>query len=173
MTDKERFLGEFKLLLNKYAAELAVVEWTQEGGWRGAVDFFDAVYIKAAEWEIKVDKGFEKEFNEVKAPTKGLMEAPVKQRERKKPAKLEHYKPLESPPKYPLELCENLHICLWEPEGTYKWTIAYFHKDREGYDLKFCGDRPLDPRVNWEHFRELIVLGQKIADERFEAEMYE
>lgn len=78
-----------------------------------------------------------------------------------------YYRPLEKPRRYPLELNDNLHICLWSEDGKCKWTVAYFLKGKEGYDLHFVGDRPLDSRVNWEHFRELVILGQRIADERF------
>jgi len=87
-----------------------------------------------------------------------------------KPVKLEHYNPLEIPTRYPLELTDNLHICLWSPDGTHKWTIALWSRDKEGYDLHFIGPRPLDERVRWKHFRKLIKQGQKIADKRFEDE---
>lgn len=33
--------------------------------------------------------------------------------ELKEPKNTKHYKPLETPAAYPLELNENLHICLW------------------------------------------------------------
>lgn len=85
-------------------------------------------------------------------------------------ANLLYYRPLESPKRYPLELTKSLHVCLWDTEGRYKWTIAYWQKDKEGYDLQFVGDRPLDKRVNWSHFRKIIVQGQKIADDRFAKE---
>ena len=83
------------------------------------------------------------------------------------PENHEHYHPLEEPRRYPLELGKDLHICLWDVHGKFKWTIAYFIADKEGYDLHFVGDRPLDGRVDWEHFRELVVQGQQIADRRF------
>lgn len=89
--------------------------------------------------------------------------------ERKKPAgNREYYKPLEKPRRYPLELTASLHICLWSDNGAYKWTIAYFVAGKEGYDLQFVGDRPLDDRVNWDHFRELVVQGDRIAQKRFQ-----
>lgn len=81
-----------------------------------------------------------------------------------------HYNPQEQEPRYPLELTPDLHICLWAEDAMTKWTIALWRRDSEGYDLHFIGDRPFDPRVNWEHFRELIVQGQRIADKRFSAE---
>jgi len=83
------------------------------------------------------------------------------------PRNCEHYRPLEKPTRYPLELSANLHICLWAEDGTHKWTIAYFLRSKEGYDLHFVGDRPFKSRVNWDHFRECAVQGQRIADEKF------
>lgn len=79
-----------------------------------------------------------------------------------------YYKPLEKPKRYPLELTKDLHICLWSEDGKYKWTVAYFLDDKEGFDLHFVGDRALDKRVNWVHFRELILQGQYLADKQFE-----
>lgn len=87
-----------------------------------------------------------------------------------KPKKLEHYKPLENPTAYPLELNENLHICLWSEDGTYKWTIALWHKGKEGYSLEFVGSRPLDDRVKWKKLKAIIEQGQAIADKRFDQE---
>lgn len=93
---------------------------------------------------------------------------PVKDQEvRTRPVRGEHYHPQEQPRMYPLELGPDLHICLWDTQGEYKWTIAYFVKGEEGYDLQFIGDRPLDERVNWEHFQEIIRQGQALAYRRF------
>ena len=89
---------------------------------------------------------------------------------RTEPKKLEHYKPLESPNAYPLELNENLHICLWDEEGKYKWTIALWAKGKEGYALEFVGARPLNERVKWKKLKAIIEQGQAIADKRFDAE---
>ena len=86
------------------------------------------------------------------------------------PKKLEHYKPLENPTAYPLELNENLHICLWDEEGKYKWTIALWAKGKEGYSLEFIGARPLNERVKWKKLKAIIEQGQAIADKRFDAE---
>lgn len=73
---------------------------------------------------------------------------------------LGYYQPQESPNRYPLELCPYGHICLWAINGEMKWTIAYLHSDQEGdFDLQFVGDRPLDIRVNWLHFRECVEQG--------------
>lgn len=86
------------------------------------------------------------------------------------PVNKTYYKPLEDPPRYPLELNENLHICLWSEDGSYKWTIAYFTRTSEGYELKFVGDRPLDKRVKWKHFKKCVRKGQEIADARYKEE---
>lgn len=76
---------------------------------------------------------------------------------------LAHYKPMESPTRYPLELTPELQICLWNEAGHHKWTIAYFHEGKDGFDLHFVGDRPLDPRVNWNHLLELVKQGFQLA----------
>ena len=83
---------------------------------------------------------------------------------------LRYHKPLEKPRMYPLELTENLHICLWDEQGKYKWTIAYWVKDKEGYELKFVGDRPFEKRVDWHNFEAVARQGQIIADARFQEE---
>ena len=86
------------------------------------------------------------------------------------PKSKRYYKPLETPRMYPLELNENLHICLWSEDGKFKWTIAYFVKDKEGYDLHFVGDRPFDKRVDWRNFEVIVKQGQVIADNQWEQE---
>jgi len=90
--------------------------------------------------------------------------------EMKEPKSTKHYKPLETPTAYPLELNENLHICLWDEKGEYKWTIAYWKKDKEGYFLVFVGNRPLEKRVKWKKLKAIIKQGQAIADKRFSQE---
>lgn len=89
---------------------------------------------------------------------------------RTEPKDSTYYKPLESPNAYPLELNDNLHICLWDEDGKYKWTIALWHKDKEGYSLEFVGARPLNDRVKWKKLKAIIKQGQAIADKRFEQE---
>jgi len=89
---------------------------------------------------------------------------------RTEPKNTEHYKPLENPTAYPLELNDNLHICLWSEDGTYKWTIALWHKDKEGYSLEFVGARPLNERVKWKKLKAIIEQGQEIANKRWEQE---
>ena len=66
----------------------------------------------------------------------------------------------------PLELIHStssdaIHICLWDVNHEFKWTIAYFYRHKDFYDLKFVEDRPLDPRVDWKAFRKLIKRGFK------------
>lgn len=81
----------------------------------------------------------------------------------------EHYKPLESPRMYPLELDERLHINLWSEDGDHKWTIAMWVEDKECSELRFLHDRPFDPRVNWHDFEAIVRQGQVLADRRYEA----
>jgi hypothetical protein len=69
----------------------------------------------------------------------------------------------------PLELTKSLHICLWSEDNSYKWTIGYFEQDDEGPWFKFVGDRPLDERVNWNDFHEMIRLGYSLAEHAFGA----
>ena len=90
--------------------------------------------------------------------------------EMKEPKSTKHYKPLETPTAYPLELNENLHICLWDEKGEYKWTIAMWSKGKEGYSLEFIGHRPLNKRVKWKKLKSIIKQGQAIADKRFSKE---
>lgn len=68
----------------------------------------------------------------------------------------------------PLELTKNFHICLWDQEGKYKWTVGYFEFEKEGPRFAFVGERPLDERVDWEHFRSLIKLGYALAWHAFD-----
>ena len=76
-----------------------------------------------------------------------------------KTTKSKWYKPQEPVPRYPLELSERGHIELWDEKGEYKWSIALWDITGEGPELRFVGDRPLDKRVNWKHFEELIRHG--------------
>jgi hypothetical protein len=70
----------------------------------------------------------------------------------------------------PLELTKENHICLWSADETYKWTIGYFELEGEGPRFKFVGERPMDARVDWEKFRELIKLGYALAWHKFNCE---
>jgi hypothetical protein len=84
----------------------------------------------------------------------------------------EYYRPLESPPQYPLELRKcpfngRLEILLWAESGEHCWTIAAWNRTWEGYELQFVGDRPLDERVKWKAFGKCVKQGQAIADDMF------
>lgn len=82
------------------------------------------------------------------------------------------YYPKRCLPRFPLELVrsepKSLHICLWNEEGTRKWTIALVRFETDSADLCFVGSRPFDPRVNWEHFKEMCQQAQNIAEEMYE-----
>jgi hypothetical protein len=65
---------------------------------------------------------------------------------------------------------KGLAITLWSTDGTHCWTIGHWRRHSEGYDLVFLGSRPLDTRVDWVMLREVVVIGQALADERFKAE---
>ncbi len=78
------------------------------------------------------------------------------------------YKPVENPPRWPLELRATVNgpeILLWAEDGRHGWVIASWRYGSEGPNLYWVSDRPLDPRVNWTHFRELVATGQRIAQE--------
>lgn len=65
---------------------------------------------------------------------------------------------------YPLELDHKNHICLWDESGKFKWTIAYWLYNGETAHLTFVGSRPLDERVDWDKFKQLIEIGQKFLN---------
>jgi hypothetical protein len=44
----------------------------------------------------------------------------------------------------------------------YCWTVAYWNKHKEGYDLRFVGNRPFD--VNSDIFMKLAKQGQQLLD---------
>ena len=75
-----------------------------------------------------------------------------------------HYRPVERPTRYPLELTESLEICLWGEDGKFKWMVARIEVCKDAVDLRICGDRALDRRVNWQHFRELYEQAIRIAE---------
>ena len=63
---------------------------------------------------------------------------------------------------YPLEL-KGRHINLWDEGGKIKYSIAIFKVDIDGSaELEFVYNRPLNKRVNWEHFEELIKIGYEV-----------
>jgi len=50
-------------------------------------------------------------------------------------------------------------------EKEYCWTVAYWVKGKEGYDLQFVGDRPF--QVNSDSFMYLAKQGQELLDKHF------
>jgi hypothetical protein len=38
---------------------------------------------------------------------------------------------------------DKAEICQWSEDNTCKWTVAVFDKTKDGYDLRWVGDRPL------------------------------
>lgn len=52
-------------------------------------------------------------------------------------------------------------IVKWEDEASC-YTLAYWTKDSEGYDLQFVGNRPFG--ADWRLFMDLAQQGQKLLD---------
>lgn len=46
----------------------------------------------------------------------------------------------------------------------YCYTLAYWIKDINSYDLRFLGSRPFDNLVNRHHFWTLAKIGQRLLD---------
>lgn len=51
-------------------------------------------------------------------------------------------------------------------QGCY--TIAFWAKNEEGFDLNFVGNRPFEKDINRSDFMELAAIGQEILDWHFE-----
>ena len=47
-------------------------------------------------------------------------------------------------------------------------VIAYWERDSEGYELKFIGSRPFDPKIDTRAFWMVASTGQGLLDEHFE-----
>lgn len=62
---------------------------------------------------------------------------------------------------------KKAEIVKWEDEASC-YTLAYWTKDSEGYDLQFVGNRPFD--VDEQLFMELAKQGQLILDSYFSIE---
>jgi len=75
-----------------------------------------------------------------------------------------HYRPIERPQRYPLELSESLEIYLWSEDGKFRWVVARVAISKDAVNLRICGDRALDRRVNWQHFRELYEQAIRIGE---------
>lgn len=51
----------------------------------------------------------------------------------------------------------TVDIVEWSEDYEHNWSIAFFVPTKNGtWDLKFVGDRPLKPTVDWGTFRILI-----------------
>ncbi len=64
-----------------------------------------------------------------------------------------------------IETCEIIH---WEESGTGQpscYILAYWIESKEGFDLKFVGDRPFG--VSHSTFMHMAKFGQEILDEYF------
>lgn len=73
------------------------------------------------------------------------------------------------------ESSRNAEIVRWQESetlGKFCYTLAWWIKDREGYNLQFVGPRPLDSEVNQDYFWELVKYGQKICDAKFDVDDY-
>ena len=46
-------------------------------------------------------------------------------------------------------------------------TIAYFVRDKEGYNLHFVGKRPIDEGVDWNNFKTLFQLSNSALEMLF------
>lgn len=69
------------------------------------------------------------------------------------------------------ESSRNAEIVRWQESeklGKFCYTLAWWIKDKEGYNLQFIGDRPLASEVDKDDFWALVHYGQKICDAKFE-----
>lgn len=55
----------------------------------------------------------------------------------------------------------------------FNFTIAYWIKGSEGFDLKFVGDRPFSVEIDRDTFWKLAEFGQEYLDEWFSNEKHE
>ena len=65
------------------------------------------------------------------------------------------------------ELCTG-EIVKWIGDTCY--TLAYWKKDSEGFNLKFIGERPFDTNIDKDEFWSLAEMGQKQLTACFEHE---
>lgn len=72
----------------------------------------------------------------------------------------------------PTDKNETVELILWDEYDHTCFTLAYFYKTNEGYELKFVGSRPFryiddkDVKVLWSGLKH----AQEILDEFFDAE---
>jgi len=65
---------------------------------------------------------------------------------------------------------DTAEIVEWAADDSHCWAIAYWIKGKEGYDLKFVGDRPFANTVDKYTFWMLAKAGQMILEQFFEME---
>lgn len=58
-------------------------------------------------------------------------------------------------------------IVVLSKDGVHCWTIAYWEKHKEGFDLRFVGNRFANNEVNKNDLIELMSFGQYKMDEYF------
>lgn len=152
--EKERLAGTVELDYTNYRDERKYYRVVPLRIWYGTTQ-----YHPQPGWLLEADdvvRGFRRTFalarlhawRDLSAPPDGG--GPRENRE--------HYRPMESPNRYPLELRATGDICLW-CEDRYKIVIARFEGYGEEAQLRWVGDRPLMPEVDFAHFRELAVQG--------------
>ena len=61
----------------------------------------------------------------------------------------------------------------FDANPNYCYTLAYWQRAKDGLDLKFVGDRPLQPTVNKDDFWELVKMGQRLSEDNKEELNYE
>ena len=55
-------------------------------------------------------------------------------------------------------------------ESGYSYTIAFWKRDSEGYNIVFVGSRPFDDEVNWQSLQILLMEGQRYLDIKYNEE---
>lgn len=75
----------------------------------------------------------------------------------------------------PEEPNETIDLVCWQNDGErdYCFSLAYFVRDKEGYDLNFVGNRPFD-YIKYEDVKvvwRLLEYAQEILDKFFDEEV--
>jgi len=70
----------------------------------------------------------------------------------------------------------DVHLTTWRPATTIElvqwaegekphcWAIAWFIREKEGYKMVFCGDRPFDLAINRMDFMTIAESAQRVLD---------
>lgn len=54
----------------------------------------------------------------------------------------------------------TVDICQWAEDNDHQWSIAYFNRSSDGWDLKFVGNRPLKlDTTQWLDFKRVVTEG--------------